>query len=81
MSGKSRIPLLYKTGPIACPYCGLEQSFVFEAPGVARIAYCDVDEGGCDRMLIVTGEIHISATLRTVDGEALGMPPRTVKNV
>lgn len=56
-----------------CPYCGLAQAvrveFVSQYGRVRQVMFCDVDEGGCDRMVVLESTLEVQTRVYTVDSQ------------
>lgn len=58
-----------------CPHCGAKQTRYCptEDSGLPHVVYCDVEGGGCDRMLVVKVDLVPTVTVWKVEDQA---PPK-----
>ena len=59
---------------VKCPYCGFEQDVVVEVEKYAprtghELVRCDVEEGGCDELFVVSWKVAVTATARAIEKE------------
>jgi glutaredoxin len=55
----------------SCPYCGLTNNTLFPngVSGEPVVVYCDIDIGGCEKMVVLTAREQITTCVRKVEGE------------
>jgi hypothetical protein len=57
------------TTEVKCPYCGHKNKFIANSSW-GRILYnCFIDEGRCDGSFVIEYKAHITATVKTIEGE------------
>lgn len=55
---------------VNCPYCGTENKVeVTEMYDDAKIVFCNILTGGCDKMFVADISVSINAQTRKVEGQ------------
>jgi len=52
-----------------CPYCEHENKRVTDRRLIQELLYCDVEDGGCDQLVVVKFHVTTSTTALKVEGE------------
>jgi hypothetical protein len=52
----------------SCPYCGRKNSAVIDQTSVSgkRVVYCELDGGGCDRMLVLEYYVCVQTSTKAL---------------
>lgn len=59
-----------RTIKVKCPYCGMENKVeVNELYDDAKIVFCDILRGGCEKMFVADISVAINAQTRKVEGQ------------